>query len=73
MNALSVVHTEAFSGMGGREKRFLPEAASLGGLGREIPPIGWPDREPRSGASRAGASFELARMTPDMFLQENPR
>ena len=71
MSALSVVHTVAFSGMGGREKGFLPEAASLGGRGREIPPIGRPDGEPGSGASRAGAPFELVQMAPESILAEN--
>ena len=59
MNALSVVHTEASSGLGGREKGFLPEAASLGGRGREISPIGRPDGEPGGGASQAGVLHEL--------------
>lgn len=71
VNALNVVHTEAFSGMGGREKGFLPEAASLGGLGREILPIGWPYGEPGSGASRAGAPFEVVQMTPESIFMEN--
>ena len=71
MNALSVVHTEEFSGTSGRENGLLPEAASRGGLGREIPPIGRPDGEPGSGASRAGAPFELVQMTPESIFAEN--
>ena len=58
MNVFSVVHAEASSDMGGREKGFLPEAASPGGRGREILPIGWSDGEPGGGASQEGAPHE---------------
>jgi len=58
VNALSVVHTEASSGMDGWEEGFLPEAASLDGRRREISLIGRSDGEPGGGASQAGAPHE---------------